>query len=166
MSSQITPPVPESSPRDRALFRVNPMSHLVSGILLLAVLGPISVRPAWFLWLLLLPLGFSWWVLRTRTRVDDDGVTLHSWRDSQTVSWDRVSGVMFPRRGFARLVTTDDTELALVNEGTAPARVLLYAGERQSVNLVSYGPFIGESEADIVRSIERYKAGTFRDYTS
>ena len=113
MSSQITPPVPESSPRDRALFRVNPMSHLESGILLLAVLGPISVRPAWFLWLLLLPLGFSWWVLRTRTRVDDDGVTLHSWRDSQTVSWDRVSGVMFPRRGFARLVTTDDTELSM-----------------------------------------------------
>ena len=110
MSSQITPPVPESLPRDRALFRVNPMSHLVSGILLLSVLGPISVRPAWFIWLLLLPLGFSWWVARTCTRLDGDGVTVRTWRHSHSVDWAHVKGVMFPKRGFARLVTVDDAE--------------------------------------------------------
>ncbi len=59
-----------------------------------------------------------------------------------------------------------ESELVLENAGTDPARVLLYAGERQGVSLVSYGPFIGESEDDIVRSIERYKTGTFRDYTA
>lgn len=58
-----------------------------------------------------------------------------------------------------------DSELALANPTDAPARVLVYAGERQNVSLVSYGPFIGESEGDIVRSIERFKTGAFRDYT-
>jgi redox-sensitive bicupin YhaK (pirin superfamily) len=54
--------------------------------------------------------------------------------------------------------------LAIANRGNAPLRVLLYAGERQGVPIVSYGPFIGESRADIVRSIERYQAGTFQRY--
>lgn len=60
---------------------------------------------------------------------------------------------------------TTDGGSELLLEGVEAARVLLYAGERQNVSLVSYGPFIGESESDIVRSIERYKGGTFRDYT-
>lgn len=60
---------------------------------------------------------------------------------------------------------TGDTELALANPSGTAARVLVYAGERQNVSLVSYGPFIGESEGDIVHSIERFKTGAFRDYT-
>lgn len=64
-----------------------------------------------------------------------------------------------------RPAASGPSELLLENTGAVAARVLLYAGERQSVSLVSYGPFIGESENDIAGSIERYKAGTFRDYT-
>ncbi len=30
---------------------------------------------------------------------------------------------------------------------------------------MSYGPFIGDEPEDIVRSIERYRRGSFRDYT-
>jgi redox-sensitive bicupin YhaK (pirin superfamily) len=43
---------------------------------------------------------------------------------------------------------------------------LVYAGERQGISIVSYGPFIGETPNDIERSIDRYRAGTFRSYTS
>lgn len=50
------------------------------------------------------------------------------------------------------------------NRGLTPARLLFYAGQRQGVSLVSYGPFIGESREDIARSIERYQAGTFKRY--
>lgn len=64
-----------------------------------------------------------------------------------------------------RPTETGDGMLAIANEGDAPMRVLLYAGERQNVPIVSYGPFIGESRADIVRSIERYQSGTFRHYS-
>ena len=62
-------------------------------------------------------------------------------------------------------VRNGDTQLAIANPGTAAARVLVYAGERQQVSLVSYGPFIGETREDIERSIDRYRAGTFRSYT-
>jgi redox-sensitive bicupin YhaK (pirin superfamily) len=54
-----------------------------------------------------------------------------------------------------------DTELVLANRGSEPARVLLYAGERQNTPITWYGPFIGDTRQDIVHSIERYKAGTF-----
>lgn len=57
-----------------------------------------------------------------------------------------------------------ETELELGNDGHEPVRLLFYAGERQHVSLVSYGPFIGDTKADIVRSIERYQAGTFQRY--
>ena len=62
--------------------------------------------------------------------------------------------------------TSGASELVLENATSDAARVLLYAGERQGVSLVSYGPFIGESDDDIVRSIQRYRTGTFRDYTA
>lgn len=54
--------------------------------------------------------------------------------------------------------------LTLMNEGPEPLRLLLYAGQRQNVPIVSYGPFIGGSKEDIVASIERYQTGTFRRY--
>ena len=50
---------------------------------------------------------------RTWTRLDEDGVHLSSWRSRRSVPWDEVRGVMFPKRGFARLVTTSDTSLPM-----------------------------------------------------
>lgn len=113
MSAPFRTPVPESTPRDRALFRVNPMSYLLIAILVLAILAPLAAYPLALGWLVLLPVGFAWWVARTRTRIDDDGVHLSSWRSRRTVPWDEVKGVMFPKNGFARLVTTDDTSLPM-----------------------------------------------------
>lgn len=105
--------VPESSPGDRALFRVNPMSYIAVLILIPAILWPLATYPIALGWLLLLPVGFGWWIARTRTRVEDDGIHLSSWRSKTTVPWDEISGVMFPKRGFARLVTTDDRSLPM-----------------------------------------------------
>ncbi|MDB4968508.1 MAG: pirin family protein [Myxococcales bacterium] len=57
---------------------------------------------------------------------------------------------------------TGDSVVTLANEGSEPMRLLFYAGERQGVPIVSYGPFIGDTREDIVRSFEQYRAGTFR----
>lgn len=113
MSAPFRSPVPESSPRDDALFRVNPMSYVVIAVLVLGILWPVTNYPVTLGWLLLLPLAFAWWVARTRTRLDEDGVHLTTWRDRTDVPWDEVKGVMFPRRGFARLVTTSDRSLPM-----------------------------------------------------
>lgn len=61
-------------------------------------------------------------------------------------------------------LAVEDGTLAIENDGAEPLRLLLYAGQRQNVPLVSYGPFIGETREDIARSIERYQTGTFRRY--
>jgi redox-sensitive bicupin YhaK (pirin superfamily) len=57
-----------------------------------------------------------------------------------------------------------DSVLTLANEGPAPMRLRLYAGERQGVPIFSYGPFIGDTGRDIERSFQQYRAGTFQRY--
>ena len=106
MSAPFRAPHPESTPTDRALFRVNPMSYAVIAIFVLAILWPISAYPVALGWLVLLPIAFGWWVARTNTTIDEDGVHLSTWRSSRSVPWDEVKGVLFPKNGFARLVTT------------------------------------------------------------
>lgn len=113
MSASFRAPVPESTPSDRTLFRVNPMSYLIIAIFLLAIAWPVSAYPLALGWLVLLPIAFAWWVARTHTRIDEDGVHLSSWRSRQTVGWDDVKGVMFPKNGFARLVTDDERSLPM-----------------------------------------------------
>lgn len=113
MSAAFRSPVPESTPRDRALFRVNPMSYIIIAIFLIAIAWPVTAYPVALGWLVLIPIAYAWWVARTSTRLDEDGVHMSSWRNRRTVPWDEVKGVMFPKRGFARLVTTSDESLPM-----------------------------------------------------
>ena len=43
--------------------------------------------------------------------------------------------------------------------GPGGSRVMLYAGERQNVPIVTHGPFVGESRADLVRVSQAYLEG-------
>lgn len=43
--------------------------------------------------------------------------------------------------------------------GSDGARVILYAGERQDVPIVTHGPFVGETHADLVRVSQDYVRG-------
>ena len=113
MSAPFRAPLPESTPKDRALFRVNPMSYVVIGIFAMAIIWPVTAYPTTLGWLVLLPIAFAWWVARTRTRLDGDGVHLSSWRSRRSVPWDEVKGVMFPKNGFARLVTTSEDSIPM-----------------------------------------------------
>jgi quercetin 2,3-dioxygenase len=63
-----------------------------------------------------------------------------------------------------RRTETGDGSLRISNAGEGTLRLLLYAGARQNTPIVSYGPFIGDTPEDIVRSFESYRAGTFRRY--
>jgi hypothetical protein len=45
--------------------------------------------------------------------------------------------------------------------GTTRARALLYAGQPQGDPLVSYGPFIGDTQADISRVMGEYRSGRY-----
>ncbi len=64
--------------------------------------------------------------------------------------------------GWLDLVEGDaETTLRIANASDRPLRVLVYAGQRQDTPITWYGPFIGDTRADIARSFERYQAGTF-----
>jgi len=47
-----------------------------------------------------------------------------------------------------------------LTSGKNGSRVMLYAGERQGVPIVTHGPFVGETRADLVRVSEAYLDGT------
>ena len=55
---------------------------------------------------------------------------------------------------------TDEQESQLaITAGNEGARVLLYAGQMQHEPIVHYGPFVGDTQADIVRDYQNYQAG-------
>jgi quercetin 2,3-dioxygenase len=57
-----------------------------------------------------------------------------------------------------RVDSASSTNVHLVAEDSG-ARVVLYAGERQDVPIVTHGPFVGETRADLVRVSQAYAQG-------
>jgi hypothetical protein len=53
----------------------------------------------------------------------------------------------------------DSSTTVRLTAGTDGARVMLYAGERQNVPIVTHGPFVGETHADLVRVSRAYTEG-------
>ncbi|WP_224360964.1 pirin family protein [Hyalangium versicolor] len=58
-----------------------------------------------------------------------------------------------------RPAATGDSSIRIT--ATTQARVLLYAGQPQGDPLVSYGPFIGDTQADILRVMGEYRSGRY-----
>ncbi|HEY0711771.1 MAG TPA: pirin-like C-terminal cupin domain-containing protein [Polyangia bacterium] len=61
-----------------------------------------------------------------------------------------------------RVEEAAETVLSFVNATDRSARVLFVSGQRQNDPIRWYGPFVGDTQADILRSFERYQAGAFR----
>ena len=55
----------------------------------------------------------------------------------------------------------EGTSIVRIRGGAEGARLVLYAGEPQGSPIVSYGPFIGDSNDDINRLFAEYRAGRF-----
>jgi redox-sensitive bicupin YhaK (pirin superfamily) len=91
-----------------------------------------------------LPANFTTflYVLEGSVEVGNEGRTLQAGQ----VGW------------LDRLEAKEDSELMLKG-GPQGARVILYAGEPQHVPVVSHGPFIAETQDDIVRLYHEYRQG-------
>jgi redox-sensitive bicupin YhaK (pirin superfamily) len=91
-----------------------------------------------------LPLSYNGFALVIHGSVEIGGAVLKN----NHVGWlDRPSG--------------DGTSLLRVVSGEEGARLVLYAGQPQRDQIVSYGPFIGDSKQDIVRLFTEYQEGKF-----
>jgi quercetin 2,3-dioxygenase len=61
--------------------------------------------------------------------------------------------------GWLDTVDGATSTVVRLTAGTNGGRVVLYAGERQGVPIVTHGPFVGETRADLVRLSQRYAKG-------
>jgi hypothetical protein len=100
------------APPAPATFRA-PLVSLVAVVFLALSLSPIAFQGgAWFA-LLLIPLAIAWWVLRTCTVVDADGLRVRTAWGSTRWAWSRVATLRLVDRRWVRAVDTDDGELVM-----------------------------------------------------
>lgn len=61
--------------------------------------------PQYLFWILVFPALFIFWVLRAKTTVDNDGVTItYAFRGKKFVTWENIKGIGF--KGSRSLLTT------------------------------------------------------------
>lgn len=101
-----------SEPQDRAVFRPPRLSVL--GAVLLAVCAtPVAFGAPYFWLVYLVPLGVIAWVLRVRTVVDADALTVRRVVGTRRVPWSEISSLRLHNKARVRAVLTDGAELPL-----------------------------------------------------
>ena len=97
---------------ERAVFRIPPLTIL--GAVLLAVCAtPVAFGAPWFWLVYLLPVAVVVWVLRVRTTVDEEALTVRRLVGSRRVPWSEIRSLHLRDKGGVRAVLTDGTELPL-----------------------------------------------------
>ena len=97
---------------ERAVFRIPPLTIL--GAVLLAVCAtPLAFGAPWFWLVYLLPVAVVVWVLRVRTIVDPDALTVRRLVGSRRVPWSEIRSLHLRDKGGVRAVLTDGAELPL-----------------------------------------------------
>ena len=97
---------------ERAVFRIPPLTIL--GAVLLAVCAtPVAFGAPWFWLVYLLPVAVVVWVLRVRTTVDEEGLTVRRLVGSRRVRWSEIRSLHLRDKGGVRAVLTDGAELPL-----------------------------------------------------
>lgn len=114
VSPQTSPTGDATAPGATAtVIRMSRLGHLAAFMLLLCALIPFFGAPALLWVLLLIPVGISTWLERSRTTVSDNGLVLRTLFGSRQVGWAQVKGLRIPERGGVRLHLSDDTEVPL-----------------------------------------------------
>ena len=97
---------------ERAVFRIPPLAIL--GAVLLAVCAtPAAFGAPWFWLVYLLPVAVVVWVLRVRTTVDEEALTVRRLIGSRRVPWSEIRSLHLRDKGGVRAVLTDGAELPL-----------------------------------------------------
>ena len=100
------------SDQARAVFRISPLAIL--GAVLLAVCAtPVAFGAPYFWLIYLVPVAAVVAVLRVRTVVDPDGVTVRRLIGSRRVPWSQIRSLHLRDKGGVRAVLTDGAELPL-----------------------------------------------------
>ncbi|MCD2190339.1 PH domain-containing protein [Actinomycetospora soli] len=103
----------DTTPAAPATFRAVPTVALVAVGFLALCMSPIAFQGGpWFL-VFLLPVAVGVWVVRSRTRVDAEGLHVHRVLGSRSVAWSDLSGLRLPEKGWVRAVPVEASEVEL-----------------------------------------------------
>lgn len=108
-------------------------SRLTIAVALVATTGalPLLLSVPYFWLSLLIPIAITVWVLRTRTTVDPDTLTVRTVIAARTVPWDDVRGLRLGKRSSVNAVLADDSELTLAAVKVRDLPVLSLASARR-----------------------------------
>ncbi|WP_433799459.1 PH domain-containing protein [Actinomycetospora sp. CA-084318] len=96
-----------------ATFRAVPTVALVAVAFFALCMSPIAFQGGpWFL-VFLVPLALAVWVVRGRTRADEEGLHVQRLFGSRSVAWSDLSGLRLPEKGWVHAVPTEGPEVEL-----------------------------------------------------
>ncbi|MCF1711717.1 PH domain-containing protein [Corynebacterium argentoratense] len=95
------------------LFRVDRM-NLISAIVMAMMLTlTVGHKPLLLGWFYIIPIGLIVWVLRSSTRVDEEGIhARYVFKKPVDLTWENIDGIGFGR-SFAKVTTTDGSQHSL-----------------------------------------------------
>lgn len=142
-----------TTPRPATFRAVHTVALVAVGFLALC-LSPIAFQGGpWFL-LFLIPVAVAVWVVRSRTRVDEDGLHVRRVLGTRSLRWAEVSGLRLPDKGWVRAVPADGPELELRG---VRVRDLGRVGEASGGRISAPTPAQAEAAADHARELEAAK---------
>ena len=100
------------------MIRIPATAYVAIVVLLLIISLPVISWPAYFGWLLVLPVLLAWWVARVRTVVTEDEIRVRTAIGSSVHPWSQVKGIYFPKPrlfgiSWARAALADESRVAL-----------------------------------------------------
>lgn len=84
---------------------------ILFAVTLAVCVTPVATNLPWMWLLYLLPIAVVVWVLRIRTTVDPEAVTVRRLLRTRRVPWSRISSLRLGARSTVRAVLTDGKEL-------------------------------------------------------
>ncbi len=134
-----------------AVFRAVPTVSLVAVGFLALCLSPIAFQGGpWFL-LFLIPLAGAAWVLRSRTRVDTEGLHVRRLLGTRSMAWSDVATLRLVERRWVRAVPQDGADLELRG---VRIRDLGRVGEASGGRISAPSPAEAEAAAEHARELE------------
>lgn len=100
----------EQSP---VVIRISPIAHLAVGFFALGLLALVFAGPPWVATLLVIPILLSAAIIRYRTVVDRDTVTVRTLTGAETMNWDDVDGLRFEKSWWASAQLRDGRQVRL-----------------------------------------------------
>lgn len=99
--------------QDAVEFHPDRTHILAAVVMMLIALVGVAYSPLVLGWVLLIPLAFIFYVLKSATRVDDTGITVvRAYSSNVSVPWEKIRGVEFSG-AKALLRTTGDTSVRM-----------------------------------------------------